>query len=79
MFMVLSSAMSRFSSLFLRDRHMDDAEIGVALGLSRLSFLAVPIIGAAADRAVAAGQGRSGLLFFFDWCICHGVFDPGSC
>lgn len=82
MFMVLSSAMSRFSSLFLRDRHMDDAEIGVALGLSRLSFLAVPIIGAIADRAVAAGQGRSGLLFFLTGIsvavfLVQGIVDLG--
>jgi hypothetical protein len=42
--------MSRFTSLFLRERFLDDSQVGVALGISSLSFLAVPFVTAFADK-----------------------------
>ena len=50
LFTVLSSGMSRFTSLFLRERFLDDSQVGVALGISSLSFLAVPFVTAFADK-----------------------------
>ena len=50
LFLVLSVGMSRFTSLFLRDRHLTDSQIGIALGVSSLNFLAVPFFTAFADK-----------------------------
>ena len=49
-FTVLGSGMSRFTSLFLRERFLDDAAVGVALGISSLSIVAVPLVTALADK-----------------------------
>ena len=49
-FTVLASGMSRFTSLFLRERFLDDAAVGVALGISSLSIVAVPLVTALADK-----------------------------
>ena len=42
--------MSRFTSLFLRERHLDDSQVGIALGVSSLSFVATPFFTAFADQ-----------------------------
>ena len=70
LFLVLSSGMSRFTSLFLRDRHLNDSQVGIALGVSSLSFLAVPFFTAFADKtgdrtAALLGMTLIGTLLVF--------------
>ena len=50
LFTVLATGMSRFTSLFLRERHLDDSQVGIALGVSSLSFIATPFFTAFADQ-----------------------------
>lgn len=50
-FAVLSCGNSRFTSIFLQARGLSDSAVGLALGLSSMSFVATPFFTAAADKS----------------------------
>ena len=77
LFAVLSAGNSRFTSLFLRERGLDDAQVGAVLGLSSLSFLAVPVVAGLADRTAARAPVLAALTLLAVCVVSESVSSAG--